>query len=101
MPTSPVEEAEPHSMMTIPTISSKEQAVKQTSQEQVKERKCPKFPRWEKVLHPSWPVVVAGQPPCPSRSPEQTYLLMANQNQPMEIAPTETPYLLQELEVAH
>ena len=45
MPTSPVEEAKPHSMMAIPTVTSKEQAVKETSQKLVKERKCPKFPR--------------------------------------------------------
>ena len=101
MPTSPVEEAEPHSMMAIPTITSKEQAAKETSQKLAKERKCPKFPGWEKVLHPSQPVVVVGQPSHPSRSPEWTYLLMTNCNQPMKIALTETPSPMQELEVAH
>ena len=70
MPNSPVEEAKHHSMMAVPTITYQEQAVKEASQKLVKERKCPKFPRWEKVLHPSQPVVVAGQPPCPSRCPE-------------------------------
>ena len=88
-------------MMAIPTVTSKEQAAKETSQKPVKERKCPKFPRWEKVLHPSQLVVVAGQHPCPSRSPEHTYPLMANCNQPTKIVPTETPSPPQELEVAH
>ena len=93
MPFSPVEEAEPPSMMTVPTATSWEQAVKETLQQTVKERKCPKFPRWEKVLHPSQPVVVAGQPPHPSRSPEQTYPLVTNCNQPMNIVPPEPPPL--------
>ena len=39
MPTSPVEEAEPHSMMTVPTVTSKEQT-KETSQKLAKERQC-------------------------------------------------------------
>ena len=63
MPTGLVEEAGPHSMMATPAITFKVQAVKETSQEPVKERKCPKFPGWEKVLHLSRPMVVAGQPP--------------------------------------
>ena len=96
-----VKEAWPHSLMAIPAITSKEQAAKEASQKLAKERKCPKFPRWEKVLHPSQPVVVAGQPPCLSRRLEQTYLLMADCNQPRKIVPTETPSPLQELEVAH
>ena len=65
MPSSPVEGAESPSMMTVPTATSQEQPVKETPQKPVKERKCPKFPGWEKVLHPSQPVVVAGQPPHP------------------------------------
>ena len=101
MPISPVEEAEPHGMMAVPAITPQEQAVKETSQKPVKERKCPKFPGWEKVLHPSQPVGVAGQSPHPSRSPEWTYLLMVDCNQPMKIVPPETPSPLQELEVAH
>ena len=101
MPTSLVEEAKPHNMTAIPAVASKEQVAKETSQKLVKERKSPKFPRWEKVLHPSWPVVVAGQPPHPSRSLEWTYLLMADHNQPTKIAPIETPSPMQELEVAH
>ena len=93
MPISPVEEAELHSMMPVPSTTSQEQAVKETPQKLVKERKCPKFPRWEKVLYPSQPMVVAWQPPCPSRSPEQTYLLVANCNQPAKIMPPEPPSL--------
>ena len=100
MPTSPVEEAEPHGMTAIPAIASKEQAAKETSQKPSEERKSPKFSRWEKVLHPSRHVVVAGQPSCP-RSSEQAYPLTTNCNQPTKIAPTETPSPMQELEVAY
>ena len=88
-------------MTAIPAIVSKGQAAKETPQKLAEERKSPKFPRWEKVLHRSRPVVVAWQPPCPSRSWEQTYLLTANCNQPTKIAPTEMPSPMQELEVAH
>ena len=77
----------------------KEQATRKASQEPVMERKSPKFPGWEKVLHPSWPAVAAGQLPHPSRSLEQTYLLMADHNQQTKMAPTETPSPTQELEV--
>ena len=87
-------------MTTMPAVASKEQAARKTSQEPVEERKSPKFPRWEKVLHPSQPVVVSGQLPCPSRSLEWTYLLMANCNWHTRIAPTEAPSHVQELEVA-
>ena len=87
--------------MTVPAATSQEHAVKETLQKPVRERKCPKFPRWEKVLHPSQPVVVAGQLPCLSRSPEQTYPLVADCNQPANIVrpePTSPPL---ELDVAH
>ena len=47
-------------MMTVPAATSQEQAVKETLQKPAREKKCTKFPRWEKVLHPSQPVVVAG-----------------------------------------
>ena len=100
MSTSLTEEAEPHSMTAITAIASKEQVARKTSQELAKERKSPKFPGWEKVLHPSWPVVVTGQLPCPSRSQEQTYLLMSNCNWHTRITPTEAPSPMQELEVA-
>ena len=100
MSSDPAEEAEPHSATTMPAIASKEQATRKTSQELAKERKSPKFPRWEKVLHSSWPVVVTGQLPHPSRSPEWTYLLMANCNWHMRIVPTEAPSPMKELEIA-
>ena len=101
MSSGPFEGAESPSVMTVPAAISQEQPVKETLQKPVKERKCLKFPRWEKVLHPSQPVVVAGQPPHPSRSPEQTYLLVTDCNQPMNIVPPEPTSPLQELEVAH
>ena len=93
MPTTLVEEAKPHIPTAIPTTASKKQAAMEASLKPAKERKCPKFPRWEKVLHPSWPVVVAGQPPCLSRSPEWTYPLVANCNQSAKIMPPEPPPL--------
>ena len=74
------EEAEPHSATTVPAIAPKEQATREASQGPAMERKSPKFPGWEKVLHPSCPVVAAGQFTRPSKSPEQTHLLMANCN---------------------
>ena len=99
--TDQVEESQPPSETAMTVIAPKESTTKETPQEPTKERKCPKFPRWEKVLHPSQLVVVAGQPPCPSRSPEQTYLLVDTCNQPMKTVPTETPSPTQGLEVAH
>ena len=53
MSISPTEEAEPHSMTTMPDIAPKEQATREASQEPALERKSPKLPGWEKVLHPS------------------------------------------------
>ena len=100
MPSSPAKGAEPPSMMTVPAATSWEQAVQETLQKPAREKKCPKFPRWEKVLHPSQPVVVAGQPPHPSRSPEQTYPLVANHHQPANIVPPEPISPPWELEVA-
>ena len=101
MPTGLVEESQPPSETATPVIAPKELTAKETPQKPAKERKCPKFPRWEKVLHPSWPVAVAGQPPCPSRSLEWTYPLVANCNQPMKAVPTKTPSPMQGLQVAH
>ena len=101
MPTGPVEESQPPSETATPVIAPKESTVKETPQDLAKERKCLKFPGWEKVLHPSWLVVVAGQPPHPSRSLEQTYPLVADHNWPMKAAPTQTPSPTQGLEVAH
>ena len=101
MPTSLVEESQPPSETATPVIAPKESTAKETPKELAKERKCPKFSRWEKVLHPSQLVSVAGQPPCPSRSLERTYPLVANCNQPMQAAPSKTPSPMQGLEVAH
>ena len=56
---------------------------------------------WEKVLHPSWPVVAAGQPPHPSRSLEWTYPLDTTSNWPTKKVPTKTSSSIQGLEVAH
>ena len=53
------------------------------------------------MLHPSQPVLVSGQPPCPLRSLEWTYLLVADCNWPMKAASTKTPSPTQGLEVAH
>ena len=85
-------------MTTMPAIAPKEQATREASQEPAPERKSPKFPRWEKVLHPSQPAVAVGQLPHPSGSLEQTYLLMADHNKQMKMTPTETPSPMQELE---
>ena len=101
MPSSPFERAESPSVMTVPTATSQEQPVKETLLKPVKERKCPKFPRWEKVLHPSQPVVVAGQPSHPLRSPEWTYPLVASHNHPVDIVHPEPTSPPQKLEVAH
>ena len=98
--TDPVEEAEPHSMKTVPAVTPKEQATREASQGPAMERKSPKLPRWEKVLHPSWPVVPTGQLPHPSKSPEQTHLLMADCNWHTKMAPIEAPSHVQELEAA-
>ena len=99
--TDPVEESQLVSEMVTIVTAPKESATKKTPQEPAQGRKCPKFPRWEKVLHPSQLVTVAGQPPCPSRRPEQTYLLEATCNWPTKKAPTETPSPKQGLGVAH
>ena len=101
MPSGPFEGAESPSVMTVPAATSQEQPVKETLQKPVKERKFPKFPGWEKVMHPSQPVVVAGQPPHPFRSPEWTYPLVANCNQPADIVPPELTSPPRELEIAN
>ena len=65
--TKPAEKAETHSMATTPAGAPKVQATTKASQEPAAERKSPKFPRWEKVLHPSQPVVAAGLDPSSVR----------------------------------
>ena len=52
MLTTVAKEAKPHILMAISTTTSKEQAAKETQQKLVKERKCPKFPRWKKSAAP-------------------------------------------------
>ena len=97
----PVGESHPASKTDTMVNVPKKSAARETPLELAQERKSPKFPRWEKVLHPSWPVAVVGKPPCPSRSPEWTYPLEATCNQPTRKAPSETPSPAQELEVVH
>ena len=64
----PAEKAKPHSMANMPAIAPGVQATTKAVEELAVERKSPKFPSWEKVLHPSRPVVAAGQIPHPSES---------------------------------
>ena len=89
-PTDQVEESQPPSETANTVIAPKESTAKETTQELVKERECPKFPRWEKVLHPCWPVAVVGQPPHPSRTLEETYPLTATHDWPLRAVPTKT-----------
>ena len=63
-PTTLVKEAEPHSIRAIPSATSKE-----ASQKPAKERKCPKFPRWEKVLHPTLASGGCWEAPLPIEKP--------------------------------
>ena len=97
----PLEETIPDHEMDIIVYVPKKLATRKTPLELAQKRKCPKFPGWEKVLHPSQPVVVVGKPPCPSRSLEQTYPIEAACNQPMKKLPAKTPSPAQGLEVAH
>ena len=90
-PTGLVEKSQPPSKTATPVVASKESTAKETPEEPVKERECPKFPGWEKVLHPSQLVAVTGQPPHPSRGPEWPYPLVAAHNWPIKTAPTKTP----------
>ena len=45
----------------MPAIAPEVETTPKTAGELAAERRCPKFPGWEKVLHPSQPVVAAGQ----------------------------------------
>ena len=73
MSASPAEKAELHSMATMPASAPKVQATTKAAGEPAVERKSPKFPSWEKVLYPSWPVVAMGQIPHLSGSPGQRF----------------------------
>ena len=53
MSASPAEKAEPHSMAMMPASAPEVQATTKAAGELAAERKSPKFPSWEKVLHPS------------------------------------------------
>ena len=97
----PPEESIPDHEMDMIVNVPKESATRETQLELAQERKCPKFPRWEKVLHPSQLVAVVGNPPCPSRSLEQIYQLEAICNQPTKKVPAKIPSPAQGLEVAH
>ena len=97
----PVEESHLASKMDTIVNVSKKSATRETLLELAQERKCPKFPRWEKVLHLSQLVAVVGKPHHPSRSQEQTYMLESTCNQPTKEVPIKTPSPAQGLEVAH
>ena len=68
----PAKESHFASKMDTIVAVPRESATKETPEEPAQERKCPKFPLWEKVLHPSQLVAVVGKPSCPSRRLEQT-----------------------------
>ena len=90
MPCGPTEGAESPGVTTMPSSTSQEHPVKETLPNPTKEKK---YPGWEKVLHPSWPMVVAGQCPPLLRSPEWTYPLVANWDPPAnKIPPEPTPF---------
>ena len=97
----PVEESHLANEMNMIVNVPKESATREAPLELAQERKCPKSPRWEKVLHPSQPVAVVGKVPCPYRSPEWTYLLEATHDQPTREVPSKIPSPAQELEVVH
>ena len=97
----PVEESHLANEMNVIANVPKELATGEAVLELAQERKCLKFPGWEKVLHPSWPVAVVGKVPYLSRSLEQTYQLGAAHDQPMRVVPSKSPSSAQELEVVH
>ena len=66
--TGPAKKAKPLSVATTPASAPEVQATTKAAREPAAERRSPKFPGWEKVLHPSQPVVAAGQIPHLSRS---------------------------------
>ena len=58
------EEATPQSAKSIPASTHVKKATAETAMEPTMEKRpLNKFPRWEKVLHPSRPMVAAGQIP--------------------------------------
>ena len=70
MSTIPTEEANTQTTGTTPARTPEEEATVGTAREPAVEKRPPnKFPGWEKVLHPSQPMVAAGQISHPLRSP--------------------------------
>ena len=66
----PTEEATPQSAKSIPTSTPVEEATTEMAMKPTMEKRPPnKFPGWEKVLHPSRPMVATGQIPPLSRGP--------------------------------
>ena len=63
------DETDPQSTRTTPAGTPEEEATMGVTREPAEERRSPKFPGWEKVLHPSQPMVATGQIPHPSRGP--------------------------------
>ena len=63
----PTEEANPQST-AMPAGTPEEHATTRAVREPAAER-SPKFLGWEKVLHPSRPMVAAGEIPCPLQGP--------------------------------
>ena len=94
MSADPAEKAESHSMATVPAVAPGVPANTKVVEELAAERRCPKFPGWEKVLHPSRPLVAAGQMPCPSQSLGWRFC-----NWEMTTTSPETPSPMRELEV--
>ena len=104
--TIPTEKAN-HQSATTPASTPEEEAIAGMAREPAAERRSPKFPGWEKVLHLSQPVVAAGQIPHPSRSPRLRFcnweqrVVQIPQTElfKMMTTPQETPLPTQELEV--
>ena len=65
----PPEEADPQSTGTTPAGTPEEEATMGTDRKPAVEKRPPKFLGWEKVLHPSQPMVAARQIPSLLRGP--------------------------------
>ena len=104
----PTEEANPQSAETTPAGTPEEEATTGMAREPAAEKRPPnKFSGWEKVLHPSWPMVAADQIPCLSRGPrlrfcnweERMVQIPWVELMKVTTTPQETPLPTQELEV--
>ena len=106
MSTIPTEEADPQSTMTS-AGTPEEQVTVRAVREPAAERRAPKFLSWEKVLHPSQPVMAASQIPWPSRGPRlrlcdwEERMVQVPQTESLKMVTTlqETLLPTQELEV--